>query len=92
MMAAGRHAAIESAIAEIVGHVRGQITFSESVRASLAGLVDEVQRHQDCFQEVAKILNSHEQHIVTNGAATQEMAQYINALDLENGKTSGLLA
>ena len=91
-VAAGRHAAIESAIAEIVGHVRGQITFSESVRASLAGLVDEVQRHQDCFQEVAKILNSHEQHIVTSSAASQEMAQYINALAQENEKKTMWIA
>ena len=32
------------------------------------------------------MLQGHEQHIVKNGAASQEMAQYINALISENEK------
>ena len=87
-VAAVRHAALESALTEIVGHVQQQTAFSESVRASFAGLVEEVQRHQDCFQEVVRVLQNHEQHIATNGVASQEMAQRINALAQESEKNT----
>ena len=87
-VAAVRHAALESALTEIVGHVQQQTAFSESVRASFAGLVEEVQRHQDCFQEVVWVLQNHQQHIATNGVASQEMAQRINALAQENEKNT----
>ena len=83
-MAAERHAALESALAEIVGNLQQQIAFSESVRASFAGLVEEVQKHQDYFKEVVRVLQNHEQHISTSGLASQEMAQYINALSQAN--------
>ena len=82
-VAAARHATLESALAEIVGNLQQQIAFSESVRASFAGLVEEVPRHQDYFKEVVRVLQNHEQHISTSGLASQEMAQYINALAQE---------
>ena len=91
-MAAERHAALESALAEIVGNLQQQIAFSESVRASLSGLVEEVQRHQDCFKEVVRVLQNHEQHISTSGLASQEMAQYINALAQANEKNAMWIA
>ena len=91
-VAAARHAALESALAEIVGNLQQQIAFSESVRASFAGLVEEVQRHQDCFKEVVRVLQNHEQHISTSGLASQEMAQYINAPAQANEKNTMWIA
>ena len=62
------------------------------MRAPFARLVEEVQRLQDCFQEVVKILQNHKQHIRTTGAESQQMAQYINALARENEKNTALIA
>ena len=42
----------------------------------------------DPFQEVVRVLQNHEQHIATNGVASQEMAQKINALAQENEKNT----
>ena len=91
-VAAARHAALESALAEIAGNLQQQIAFSESVRASFSGLVEEVQRHQDSFNEVVCVLQNHEQHISTSGLASQEMAQYINALAQANEKNTMWIA
>ena len=71
---------------EIVGQVQRQDTFNEGVRASFTSLAEEVGKHKNNFGEVVRILQTHEQHIVMTGAASQEMAQNINALihDSEN--------
>ena len=42
--------------------------------------------HQDNFQDMARILQNDEQHIMRNGVASQEMAQYINALAQDSEK------
>ena len=81
---AQRHGAIEIAIKQIGEQIERQHTFNEGVRASFTSLSEEVGKHQDNFREVARIFQAHEEHIVKTGAATQEMAQYINALIKEN--------
>ena len=43
---------------------------------------------QGLFQEVVRVLQNHEQHIAKNGAASVEMAQYINALINDNENKS----
>ena len=63
------YATIRSAFTEIAEHVQRQIVFSESTKASIAGLVPEVQKHQECFGEVVRVLENHEQHIAKNGMA-----------------------
>ena len=81
-----RCAVMENAIAQIVDKVQRQNTFNESARASIVGLVEEVKTHQGNLRDVARVLQSHEQHIVRNGAASQEAVQYNNALAQENEK------
>ena len=81
-----RCAVMENAIAQIVDQVQRQNTYNESTRASIAGLVEEVKTHQGNLREVAKVLQNNEQHIVGNGAVSQEAVQYINALAQENEK------
>ena len=81
---AQRHGAMETAIVLIAEQVQRHISFNEGVRASFTSLAEEVGKHQNNFQEVARIFQAHEEHIVKTGAATQEMAQYINALIKEN--------
>ena len=81
------HPAIQSAITEIAEHIRQQIMFNESTRTSIAGIVQEVEKHQDYFREVVRVLQNHEQHIANQGLARQEMAQYLNVLIQENEKT-----
>ena len=80
---ARRHGAIETTIAKIAEHVQRQIAFNEGVRASFTSVAEEVGKHQNNFREVVRILQAHE-YIVRNGAASQEMAQRINALIEEN--------
>ena len=77
---AQRHGAMETTIAQILEQVRRQDTFNESVRASFTSLAEEVGKHQNNFRDVVRILQTHEEHIVRTGAASQEMAQRINAL------------
>ena len=60
------------------------MAFNESTRTSVVGVVEETKKHQEHFQEVVRVLQNHEQHILTNGVASQEMAQYVNALALDN--------
>ena len=80
--------AIQNAFAEVADHFQRQIVFNESTRTSITGLVQEVKKHQDRFQEFVCVCEKHEQHIANHGVAWQEMAQYINALALENEKKS----
>ena len=81
---AQRHGAIETTNARIVEHLQRQILFDEGVRASFASLAEDVGKHQNNFREVARILQTHEEHIVRTGAASQEIVQKINALIGEN--------
>ena len=81
-----RRVAMECAIVEIAEHLQRQNVFNESSRATVDSLVEEVKKSQVRFEEVARILQNHEQHIARSGAASQEMAQYINALVQENEK------
>ena len=81
------HGAIQSAITQIAEHVQRQIVFNESTRSSIAGMVQEVEKHQEYFQEVVRVLKNHEQHIANQGLARQETAQYLNVLAQENEKT-----
>ena len=62
------------------------------MKTSIAGLVQEDQKHQDCFMEVVRVLQNHEQHILQNGAASQEMAQYVNVLLQDNQSQSLCIA
>ena len=81
---AQRHGAMETAIVLIAEQVQRHISFNEGVRASFTSLAEEVGKHQNNFQEVARIFQAHEEHMAKTGAATQEMAQRINALIQEN--------
>ena len=81
---AQRHGAMEITIAKIAEQVQRQISFDEGVRASFTSLAEEVGKHQNNFREVVRILQTHEQHILKTDAASQEMAQSINALIREN--------
>ena len=65
-------------------HVQRQNIFNEGVRASFTSLAEDVKKHHDNFREVARIFQAHEEYIVKTGAASQEMAHYINALIKEN--------
>ena len=82
----GRCGVIEAALMEIVQHARQQEVFNGSVRASIDGLESQIKTHQNTFQEVVRVLQAHETHIVKNGSAASEMAQFINALAQENEK------
>ena len=75
---------VENAITQIAEHIQQQTAFNESTRTSVAEVVEETKKHQEHFQEVVRVLQNHEQHILTNGVASQEMAQYVNALALDN--------
>ena len=81
---AQQHGAMEITIAKIAEHVQRQMSFNEGVRAPFTSVAEEVGKHQNNFREVVRILQTHEEHIVMNGAASQEMAQRINALIEEN--------
>ena len=81
-----RHLKVEAAIAYIADHIQRQDVFNESAKSCINGLVEEVKNHQDNFRGMAMILQIHEQHITQNGAVSQQMAQYVNALITENEK------
>ena len=80
----GMHPANQSAITKIAELFQLQMVFNENTKKLIVGLVQEIQKHQERFQEVVRVLKNHEQHIVGNGVSSQEMAQYINALIQEN--------
>ena len=71
---------VKTALREIAEHTQRQILFNESAKTTMAELVQEVQKHQNNFLEVVRVLENHEQHILKNGTASDEMGQYINAL------------
>ena len=77
---------MEAAIGQIAEHIQRQDVFNESVRSSINGLTDEVKAHQENFRQMATILQVHEQHIAQNGAMSQDMAQFVNALIQEDAK------
>ena len=79
-----RYGAIEATIAQMVEQVQRQNMFNEGVRASFTSLAEVIGKHQDNFLEVVRIFQAHEEHMAKTGAASQEMAQYINALIKEN--------
>ena len=81
-----RQLMMEAAITQIAQHTQQQNVFNESTKATLNGLVEEVKKHQDLFQETVRVLQNHEQQVVRSGSASQEMAQFINALIQENAK------
>ena len=81
---AQRYGAMENTIAQIVEHVQRQDTFNEGLRASFTSLSEKVKKRQNNFRDEVRILQTHEEHIVRTGAASQEMAQRINALIQEN--------
>ena len=79
-----RCARLETSIAQIMAQIQRQNAFNEGVRASFTSLAEDVKKHHDNFREVARIFQAHEEYIVKTGAASQEMAHYINALIKEN--------
>ena len=79
---------MESAISQIAEQAQHQNVFIQSAKTSIDEAVDEVKTHQKNFQEVAKVLQNHEQHIENNGAVAKQMEQYINALIRENENKS----
>ena len=81
-----RQMMVEAAITQIAQQMEQQNIFNESSRATLKGLMEEVRKHQDHFNETVRVLQNHEQHIVRTGTASQEMVQFINALVQENAK------
>ena len=81
-----RHLREEAAIAYIAEHIQRQEVFNKSAITSINGIVDEIKNHQEGFRGIAAILQVHEQHITVNGAVSQQMAQYVNALIEENEK------
>ena len=81
-----RCAVLETAITRIVEHAEQQNVFNESSRSSFEGLVNQVKTHQGYFQEVARILQNHEQNNIKNGSVSEGLAQYVNALFQENEK------
>ena len=83
---------VENAITQIAEHIQQQNVFNESARSSVTGVVEEIKKHQEQFQEVVRVLQNHEQSIITNGVASQEMAQFINALALDNEKNRRSIA
>ena len=82
----GQCGLIEAALMGIVQHARQQEVFNGSVRTSIDGLETQVKIHQNNIEEVVRVLQAHEIHTVKNGSAASEMAQFINALALDNEK------
>ena len=60
-------AAMETAITKIGEHVQVPSAFDGSAANSINCLEKQMRVHQDNFQEVARILQTHEQHIIYNG-------------------------
>ena len=83
-----RFGELEKAIAEIAGHVERQAHFNQSVSTTVSSLVEEMKMHHGNFQEVAWVLQSHDQFIAKNDAASEQMTQYINELIKDNENKS----
>ena len=82
---------LDSAVTHVCESVQRLNAFTESASAAITGLVGDVQKHQDTFREVGRILQNHEERIAQTGVASQEMAQYINALIEESQKKTLLV-
>ena len=77
---------MERAIKEIIEHIQHQNVFNESAKTTMTSLVEEVKTHHCNFQEVAWVLQNHENHISNSETVAQQKTSYINALisDSEN--------
>ena len=84
----GRIGEMQKAIAKIAERVQHQDVFNQSAKTSIDELVNEAKAHQKNFQEVAKVLQNHEQHVANSGAVAQQIAQYIDAFAKENENKS----
>ena len=62
-----RQLMMEAAITQIAQHTQQQNVFNESTKTTLNGLVEEVKKHQDLFQETVRVLQNHEQQVVRSG-------------------------
>ena len=62
-----RFSTIETGMMEIVQHVRQHEAFNRSVRTSIDRLKNQVQTHQDNFQQVVRIFKNHEERIAQTG-------------------------
>ena len=82
---------LDSAVTRICESVQRLNAFTESASTAITGLAGETQKNQDTFREVGRILLNHEEHIHQTGVASQEMAQYINALIEESQKKTLLV-
>ena len=82
---------LDSAVTRICESIQRLNAFTENASAAINGLAGEAQKHQDTFREVGRILLNHEEHIHQTGVASQEMAQYINALIEESQKKTLLV-
>ena len=82
---------LDSAVTRACESVQRLNTFTESASEAINGLAGETQKHQDTFREVGRVLLNHEERIALTGAASQEMAQYINALIEESQKKTLLV-
>ena len=82
---------LDSAVTRICESVQRLKAFTENASAAITGLAGEVQKHQDNFREVGRSLLNHEERIAQTGYASQEMAQYINALIEEKQKKTLLV-
>ena len=82
---------LDSAVTRICESIQRLNAFTENASSAINELAGEAQKHQDNFREVGRILLNHEEHIHQTGVASQEMAQYINALIEESQKKSLLV-
>ena len=82
---------LDSAVTRVCESVQRLNAFTENASVAINGLAGEAQKHQDTFREVGRILLNHEEHIHQTGVASQEMAQYINALIEESQKKTLLV-
>ena len=83
-----RYGMMEGAIKEIIEHIQRQNVFNTSAKTTMASLVEEVKTHQGNFQEVAWVLQNHENHITNSETVAQQMTSYINALFNDNENKS----
>ena len=81
-----RRGAIEATLARVCESVQRLNAFTEEATPVINGMVQEVQKHQANFREVGRILLNHEEHIAKTRTASEQMAQYINALIQESEK------
>ena len=83
---------IQSAITQIIEHVRYQEVFNASARNSISGLETKVRKHQDNFFEVVRIFKKHDEFILKRGAVADEMAKNINVIVEDAEKKCGSAA